>query len=193
MILSEQTAVILEAINDELLQPEDLVRWADSVIAAMEQPPSWLLDLSTLGSLHMQDYVSRLREHAQGRMPTCRQIAVIVLAYDAGLLFLRDTLRLLFRLAIIERQGRTPDAVAEALAGALITWDCQENLDVIEPSLQARFEALSPEYLRDAHDIAAVIPWKLQCRAEPGAAPLNGGPGTPVGRSGASEGPPPVT
>jgi hypothetical protein len=192
MTLSEQSAVVLEAISDDLLQPEDVVNWADALIATMENPPSWLIELSTLGSPHMMDFVSRLRERAQVPLPTRRRIEVIVLAYDAGLLSLRDALPLLFRVAMTEPECRTLDEVGERLAGALIRWDCQEDLDVIEPSLQAKFEALFREYLRDASDIAAVIPQKLQRRAEPGAAP-NDGPATQLGNSGVTEGPPSVT
>ena len=169
MTLAEQSTVILEAINDQLLQPEDVVRWADSAIVATEEPPRWLLELSALNSPHMQDYLSRLREHAQGRVSIRGQIEVIVLAHNSGLLTFGDTLSLLFRVAITEREGRELDSVGERLEGALISWDCQEDLDVIESALRSKFEAIFLEVLRDAREIAAVLPWKW--RAEPVAAP----------------------
>jgi hypothetical protein len=49
MTVSEQCAVLMEAIEDELLQPEDIVRWADEIIVAMEKPPTWIIELATHG------------------------------------------------------------------------------------------------------------------------------------------------
>jgi hypothetical protein len=48
MPLSEQVVFIVEAIDDQLLQPEDVVRWVDAIIAGAEAPPSWLLEISML-------------------------------------------------------------------------------------------------------------------------------------------------
>jgi hypothetical protein len=69
MNLSEQCAVLLGAIELELLQPEDVVRWADGIIIAMEKPPAWIIDLSTLGTPHLVDYVSLLERHAPPSPP----------------------------------------------------------------------------------------------------------------------------
>jgi hypothetical protein len=40
MTLSEQPAILLEAVEQELLRQEDIVRWADGVIVAMGQAAS---------------------------------------------------------------------------------------------------------------------------------------------------------
>jgi hypothetical protein len=58
---------------------------------------------------------------------------------------------------MIEHKGER-DPVAERLAEALVSWDCQEDLDVIEPPLRSRFEAVFPEVLRGAHEVAAILP-----------------------------------
>ena len=69
MTLSEQAAVLLRAANNELLHTEDIVRWADAVIAEMEKPPDWIVDLSTSNSPHMADFITRRRERAPVRPP----------------------------------------------------------------------------------------------------------------------------
>lgn len=169
MTVSEQVALILEGADNGILQPEDVVRWADSIIAGTDRPESWLIEVSTLGSTHMQDYVSRLEGHSEGHIGLRRQVELIVLAYRSGRLALHDTLPLLFRVLITEREGREPGPIEERLVDVLVSWDCQEDLDVIDPVLQSRFEELFDEVLPGTNEIAAVLPWKF--RAEPGVAP----------------------
>jgi hypothetical protein len=57
----------------------------------------------------------------------------------------------------IERHGAQADALDDRLISALISWDCQENLDVIEPTLQARFESLFREYLVDGDEVSRIL------------------------------------
>ncbi len=169
MTITEQVAVILEAADKGILQPEDVVRWADSIIVASEEPESWLIEVSTLGATHVQDYVSRLEEHSEGRIGLRRQVELIVLAYRSGRLELLDTLALLFRVLIIDRERRERGPLEERLVDALMSWNCQEDLDAIGPLLQSRFDELFDEILPGTNEIAAVLPWKFL--AEPGAAP----------------------
>ena len=51
---------------------------------------------------------------------------------------------------------------ASSSPDTLVDWDFQEDLDVIEPSLQAKFAALFREFLTDADDIAKILPWKFE-------------------------------
>ncbi|MEY4200695.1 MAG: hypothetical protein RLZZ265_2435 [Verrucomicrobiota bacterium] len=156
MTLAEQASILLEAIESELLQPADIVRWADGILVAMENPPAWIIDVSTVHPPDLEDVVRQLREHASA-LPVRRQVQVIVLAHDAGLLSLRDTLPKLFRVTILERGERSLDELDKRLVEALVDWDFQEDLDVIEPSLQVRLAALFREYLTDAQEMAAVL------------------------------------
>ena len=161
MTLSEQSAILLEAVEQELLrEPEGIVRWADGVIVAMDEPPAWVIDLSMLRSPHLIDFVVPLREHASVPVALHRRIQVVVLAYLAGELSFADTLPKIFRVTILERHGVKRDALDERLADALVEWDCQEDLSVIEPPLRAKFEALFREYSADAQDVAAVLQWR---------------------------------
>jgi hypothetical protein len=134
----------------------------------------------------MVDFVGYLRDQVTSPLPIRRQIQVVVLAHDARLLSLSATLQTLFRLTILEgfceqtRRGwfgglqklfgrtmlervrRPMDALDTRLQGLLAEWDSQEDLDVIESPLATKFEALFLEYLTDAEDIKAVLPWKFQ-------------------------------
>jgi hypothetical protein len=161
MTLSEQSAILLEAIEDELLQPEDIVRWAAEIIVAMDKPPTWIIELSTLGSPHMTDFASRLREQAPATLPLRRQIQVVVLAHQAGLLSLSAALSQLFRITILDRGKQPLDASATRLQDLLVEWDCLDYLDVVEPTLEAKYEAMFREYLKDAEDIRTALPWKF--------------------------------
>jgi hypothetical protein len=171
MTLAEQSSILIEAIEDELLQPEDIVRWADNIIVSMEKPPTWIIDLSTLGSPHMVEYVSRLRKQTSASPPLRRRIQIVVLAHEAGLLSLRSTLSKLFGVMILKRleQLNDPlDGLEDRLHGALVDWDCQDDLDVIEPPLQDKLTALFREYLMNADGIAEIVPWKfLSTRSNP--------------------------
>lgn len=46
MTLAEQITVLLEAIDCGFPGPGDIVLWGESVIAATNNPPLWLIDLS---------------------------------------------------------------------------------------------------------------------------------------------------
>jgi hypothetical protein len=165
MSISEQAAILLEATKREFLQPEDIVRWADATIVAAEKPAAWLIQVSILNSPYMADYTPILREQAVPELALHRQIQIIVLAQDAGLLSFRETLPKLFQILIIDRFHRNEhslDYLDERLKESLVEWDSQENLDVIEPSLQRKFLAMFREYLSDANEVAAVLPWILK-------------------------------
>jgi hypothetical protein len=162
MTVSEQSAVMLEAIEQELLQPEDVVRWADGLIMSMDKPPPWIIDLSTANSPHLVEFASTLRDHVTATLPIRRQIQVIVLSYNAGLISLSAALKKLFRLTIIERKERLLDAQGSQLKGLLVQWDCQHDLNVIEPALEVKVEEAFRDYLTEGKDIKALLPWKFE-------------------------------
>ncbi len=162
MTFPEQGAILIEAIEEEILQADDLVQWADRVIMAMEKPPAWIIELSTLGSPFTIDFASRLRVQASAPLAASRQIQLIVLAHEAGLLTLPGTLCKLFRITMTERRGPPiTDPLGRRLVDALLHWDQQDDLDVIEPPLRARLTELFREYRTNADDIIAILPWKF--------------------------------
>jgi hypothetical protein len=162
MTLSEQIAILLEAVKDGFLRPADIIQWADTIIVAMEKPPAWLIELSTLDPSKMVELVSLLRAQTPAPLTVRRQIQLIVLAHDAGLLSLKTALSRLFEVSIFDLEEQPLDADGEHLVDALVELDCQEDPDVIEPPLLAKFESLFREFLTDANDVASVLPWKFK-------------------------------
>jgi hypothetical protein len=163
MTLSDQSAILLAAIENDLIQPEDIVRWADAAIVTLEKPPAWIIELSTLSSPHLADFERQLRKQSPMLLPMRRKVQIIVLGHKADLLSLPDTLSKLFRLRFtnIIRGEREP--FDDQLASALIEWDDRLDLD-LDPKdpLRGKFTSLFREYLKDADEIAEVLPWKFR-------------------------------
>jgi hypothetical protein len=190
MTSAEETALLLEALEQGFVKADAVIRWADQAIAAAPQPPEWLIDLSTLPKIHTEDVAASLREHAQ-TLPVRRKIELIALAWQRRLLSLRDALPRLFKVTILDRMEQLREG-EEPLHDALVEWDSQEDLDVLSPELEAKFEMVLKQYLRSAADIAWCLPCGGQTKPEPGASP-NGGPATRFGSSGVREGLPSVS
>lgn len=157
MTLSQQTALILEAVDLELMSSDGIIRWADSAVVTTEQPPAWLIDLATLNSTHNLDFIGLLRPHAVPTLPLHWRVQIVLVAFESGCLSLRSSLPKLFNVLFIERHGAQADALDERLINALVFWDCQEDLDEIESTLRARFESLFREYLVDADEVSQVL------------------------------------
>lgn len=81
---------------------------------------------------------------------------MILLDHGARAVPLYDTLVKLFRVWIDSPSAcRQPED--EPLLDALVTWDCQDDLDIISPELEHRFRAIFGEYLADADDVVSVL------------------------------------
>jgi hypothetical protein len=188
MTFSEQTALLLEALDRGFLKPDEIVQWADDTIVSSAKPPEWLIDLSTLVKPYKEDIAELLREHA-APLSLRRTIELIAVAWSRQLLSVRDALSLLFKIIILDRDTAPQDRSEDTLRDVLCEWDCQEDLDLIPPTLQAKIESVLRQYLASAGDIARFVPLKCPRSSEPGAPP-NGGPGARLGNSGVTEGPP---
>jgi hypothetical protein len=191
MTFSEQTALLLEALDRGFLQPDEIIQWADAAIAANAKPLEWLIDLSTLAKPYKEDIAVLLREHA-APLPLRRTIELVALAWSRQLLSVGDALSLLFKITMLDRDTPPQDRAEDTLRDVLVEWDCQEDLHRIPPTLQTKAELVLRHYLTSGADIARFVPLKCHRRPEPGAPP-NGGPGTRLGNSGVTEGPPSVS
>lgn len=158
MTRAEETAILLEALEQGFLKPDAVIRWADEVIASAPKPPGWLIDLSTLTKVHSEDVAAFLREHA-AVLPVRRKIELIAVAWQHRLLSLRDALPRLFKITILEREGAPAERIEEPLYEVLVSWDSQEDLDVLEPGLLARLEAALREFLPGAAEIEPFLPY----------------------------------
>ena len=160
MTLPEQTAVLLEAAEQGLLNPKTLVHWADGVIGSQASPPYWLIELSTLNSDLITDFLSILGEQAVQELSIRCQVQIILAAYEAEQLELVETLRRLFQTVIIKQDYKSPrDALDETLRDALVDWDFLENPRVIDVSLQQRLHDIFRIYLADADEVRSLLGW----------------------------------
>ena len=168
MNLSEQCAVLLEAVEYDLLKQEDVIRWVDTVVEAMDKPPVWLIEFYTVNACHARSYEHLLREHSSGKLSTHRRIQVILLAFPLKGPLLHETLAKLFPIVICfdeERPIPPLEALDERLVEALVWWDSQDNLDVVEEPLQGKLANIFREYLGDANEIASVLSWKFNSQS----------------------------
>jgi hypothetical protein len=191
MTRAHEIAVLLEALEQGFLKPDAVIRWADAVIAAEPKPPEWLIDLSSLAKVHSEDVAAFLRSHA-AELPVRRKIELIAVAWQRGLLSLRHSLPRLFKITILEREGEPTQRIEERLHKVLVSWDSQEDLDVLEAALLARLAAVLREFLPGAADIQPIIPYMNRGMPEPAASP-NGGPAERLANSGVGGGPPSVS
>jgi len=161
MTLSQQTALIFETVEQGLFRVEDILRWADSTIVSMDRPPSWLIELSTLNPLHVQDFAKILREHTDESVPVHQRIQIVVLAWNDGRLSLKACLPKLFEILILEAKGYEESTLDRRLSEALVHWDSLE-LNVVELKLASEFEMIFREYLKVTQEVFSVLNWPLQ-------------------------------
>jgi len=158
--LSAETAIMLEAAGQTVLQPEEIVRWADGVVVAMDQAPGWIIDLCVLNSPHLIDFLAILRQQANPPVSLHQRVQLVVLAYFSGRVPFTDTLSRLFRLLHLEGGGALLAEDDELLSDLLMEWDCQDDLERIEPPLQEKFEARFCRIVATARDLAALLQWE---------------------------------
>lgn len=160
MTLSQQAAVILEAVDQDLIRANEVIRWADRAIVTSEQPPRWLVELAILNPSDITGIISLTRANATDKLPVHWRIQILVLACETGLLSLGSSLPKLFHVLIGDARNTKESPLDERLRNALVDWDIQDCPDQVDPPLYLRFEALFREYLADAEEISGVLNWK---------------------------------
>ena len=156
MTSSQQAAIVLEAVEQGFLHEDGIVRWADSVIVAAAKPEPWLIDLAMLASSHITDYTRILRGQSAESVPLHWRVQMVALAHQHGLVSLHDSLPKLFNILIFDSKEAPEDSLDKQLHRALVEWDSQECLEVIEIPLAHKFKSIFQEYLADAGEISAL-------------------------------------
>ncbi len=160
MKLETQAAVLLVAMDNSLLGVENILRWLDTVIVALEKPLPWMIELYSTNSPHLVDFYGPIKDLAADPLPLHAEVQVLVLAYNAKLMALDALLDKLFQVMIIDRNKRTLEVIDEKLVACLRRCDQQENVEVARAQFQAEFSDLFNEYSRDTDEIAAVLGWR---------------------------------
>ena len=156
MTLSQQAAIVLEAVEQGFFHEDGIIRWADSIIAETGKPEPWLINLAKLASSHITDYTRVLRGQSADSVSLHWRVQMVALAHQSGLLNLHDCLPKLFTILIFDPKEAPEDSLDEQLHQALVEWDSQGCLEVIELSLANKFEKLLHEYLADAGEVSAI-------------------------------------
>jgi hypothetical protein len=147
MNLSDEGALLLMASEHATIDRAMLVKWADEKIADWDTPIEWLIELSTLQSSRLEDYVSVLRHTCSNELcDTEHRIMVVIDAHAAGILALDSSIGSLWKIWSGPRNLYDTDRFPDEFADGLVAWDCLEDLSVIPPSLAQRFERLFQEF-----------------------------------------------
>ena len=163
MTLAEQSALLIEAGEAGLLETNDFVRWADSIIGTTENPPNWVFDLSALNSKYVSNYLSLLRESTSVKLPIRQRIQWIIRGYEAGQFSLDKALQKCFEIVIYESNQDLLSESEDLLGDLLVEWDCRDF--VIDQPLRSKFEKLFHDYLTDAEQLESILPWKSNERS----------------------------
>ena len=156
MTLYQQAAIVLEAVEQGFFHEDGIIRWADSIIADTGKPEPWLIKLTMLASTNITDYTRILRGHGAESVPLRWRVQMVALAHQNGLLNLHDGLPKLFNIFVFDNKEAGKDSLDEQLHSALVEWESQGCLEVLEHSLAAKYEKLLREYLADAGEVSAI-------------------------------------
>jgi len=151
MNLSDEAALVLMAAEHATIDQASIVKWVDDKIAQCDIPTDWMIELSTLKSNRLVDYVSVLRHKASSELyDTEHRMMAIIDAHAAGALTLDASISALWKVWSGTRNLYDTDNFPDDFADGLVAWDCLEDISVIPPSLVHRFELLFQEF-RTAH------------------------------------------
>ena len=140
----DEAAWVFEAAVLKIAKPESIVAWADEKIMQLDQPPYWLIELSTLKSLDPEDYASIIKPQLREALTISRKISLIASAIDHGLFEPDEARSALFQewvLAPREDSRGFPEPIADLL----VEWD---SLDEMRDDFETRFQAALGDHLR---------------------------------------------
>ncbi len=155
MTLLEQCAVLIEAGEARLLQVGDVVQWADKLIVALDKPPPWIIELSTLHSNHVADYLLLLRQQTSVQLSPRQRIQLLIHAYQLNRLSLDELLQKCFEIIILEENKNLLTESENRLADLLVEWDCNDL--IINQDLKSRFEEQFSEYMSGAEETTFLL------------------------------------
>jgi len=166
MMLSDQAAALLEATELGLIQLGEVMRWVDGIVRAMDDPPEWITELYALSAEGALSFESAFRQYSTGTLSVRQQVQIILVAHEAGKLSLRSTLSKLFLQVVCPNDVSVVyEPLDEQLVDALVYWECHDDLDVFDEPLHDKLAEIFREYLSDADEVAAVLPWRLENNA----------------------------
>ena len=129
----EEAALVHAAALSDIVLPAEIVRWADAWIMALDEPPYWLIELSTLKSPRGADYAAVISPELERRLKSTECVSLVIAAFDRQLLDLETALAKIFEIWLpISKMAPddAPDPFDHSLfeegpiPDLLVTWDC---------------------------------------------------------------------
>lgn len=144
--LLDEAAWVYEAALRSTVSPEKIERWADEKIMAIDPPPYWLIELSSLKSRDSTDYAAIIRPQMLQPLTTGQRIALVAAAFERQLIDFKKALRLLFQIWIPRPSRSAPADFPEPIADLLSEEDC--CWDMPREDFEARCAAALAEHLQ---------------------------------------------
>ncbi|MEZ5299448.1 MAG: hypothetical protein R3F11_02085 [Verrucomicrobiales bacterium] len=158
--LPTEAAHILEAAKRGYLTAEAIRAWADRMIAALDVPPHWLIEVATLPGERLSAFVDYLSPEA-GDLPASEQLKITLAEFRAGRLAFGDTIRVSFEIMVGDFEAPNwgePDDFPDALAALLVEWDCSPDFPEFSEDFQMRCEAVFAALLDAGEDSGSLNP-----------------------------------
>lgn len=125
----DEAAWVHEAAVGRIATPADIVRWADAKIMAIDVPPYWLIELSTLKSRDPQDYAKVIEPELSGRLDTDSKVSLIAAAVGQGHIDLGKAMGELWRIWMPPGCPERGETLPADLADLLMVLDYYEDGD----------------------------------------------------------------
>ena len=139
-----EAAWVHEAALQGITSPSDIIRWADSWITALDEPPYWLIELSTLKSPNTKDYAAIIEPELRQTLTISQKINLIASAVANDLLKLEEARGALFLDWVMAPRVGSRN-FPEPIADLLVEWD---SLDEMPADFETRFRAALENHLR---------------------------------------------
>lgn len=127
LVLESQTldeaAWVFEAARLGITTREAIVAWADEKIMQMDQPPYWLIELSTLGSSDSRDYASVIQPQLRVTLTHDRRVSLVISSLDRQFIEFDTALDVLFRVWLPLPPEEPVSGFPEPIADLLAEWD----------------------------------------------------------------------
>jgi hypothetical protein len=176
MNASDEARIIVDALSFLWPDKEDIIAWADRRIAEAVDSPSWIIDLSTLNSSRLADYISILTANQSDRhLTTEEKILMCLDSYQSGALDLSNTLGAINTIWHGEDSRGKSFRLDQDLEKVCGWWELVDGHgDVIGEDLAAAAHN-SFEQFRQAHwELRNPLP-ELKTKKDQQDAPSNGG------------------
>jgi predicted RNase H-like HicB family nuclease len=143
----DEAAWVFEAARLGITTREAIVAWADEKIMQMDQPPNWLIELSTLESSDARDHAPVIAAHLTEPLDINLKVSLVVAAFEQGVIDLGRSLGILFRLWIPLPPAKPTTAFPESIGDLSAEWDQIADVEPLPEDFISRCRAAFADHL----------------------------------------------